>query len=214
MVDMAHLSGIIAAGIHPSPVPFADVVTSTTHKTLLGPRGGLILSRKEHARAVDEAVFPVVQGGPLMHVVAAKATCFGLALKPEFRKFHADVIENARALAAELERLGHRILTGGTDTHLFVVDIGRLNVDGSSAWKWLEDAGVMVNVCAIPFDEKFQLGGIRLGTLSVTGRGMKKDEMGEIALLVDACVRTGSGSSERAKVRSAVKQLCARFPAY
>ena len=214
MVDMAHLSGIVAAGIHPSPIPFADVVTSTTHKTLLGPRGGLMLSRKEHAAAVDDAVFPVVQGGPLMHVIAAKAACFALALKPEFREFHSRVVENARVLAAELERLGHRILTGGTDTHLFVADIGRLGVDASAAWKWLEDAGLLVNACAIPFDTRFQAGGIRIGTLSATGRGMKTDEMGELARLIDACVRRGANPIENAKVRAGLKELCARFPAY
>jgi glycine hydroxymethyltransferase len=214
MVDMAHLSGIVAAGIHPSPVPFADIITSTTHKTLLGPRGGLILSRKEHAKAVDDAVFPIVQGGPLMHVIAAKATCFSLALRPEFKEFHSRVIDNARVLAAELEKLGHRILTGGTDTHLFVADIGRAGVDASVAWKWLEDAGLLVNACAVPFDTKFEVGGIRIGTLSVTGRGMEKDEMGEIARLIDACVRRGAAPSENARVRAGVKELCARFPTY
>ncbi|MBN1503533.1 MAG: ribose 5-phosphate isomerase B [Candidatus Eisenbacteria bacterium] len=214
MVDMAHLSGIVAAGIHPSPVPFADVMTSTTHKTLLGPRGGLILARKEHAPAVDDAVFPVVQGGPLMHAIAAKAACFGLALRPEFRQFQLAVIENARALAAALEKLGHRILAGGTDTHLFVADIGRLGVDASAAWNWLEDAGLLVNACAVPFDTKFQAGGIRVGTLSATGRGMKVEEMGEVARLIDACVRKGSDPSENAKVRAGVRELCARFPAY
>jgi glycine hydroxymethyltransferase len=214
MVDMAHLSGIIAAGIHPSPVPFADVVTSTTHKTLLGPRGGLVLCRRAHAASVDDAVFPVVQGGPLMHVIAAKAACFALALRPEFREFHSRVIDNSRALAAELERLGHRILTGGTDTHLFVADIGRLGVDASAAWKWLEDAGLLVNACAIPFDTKFQVGGIRIGTLSVTGRGMNVGEMEELARLIDSCVRRGADPSENAKVKAGVKDLCSRFPAY
>ena len=214
MVDMAHLSGIVAAGIHPSPVPFADVVTSTTHKTLLGPRGGLILTRKEHAAAIDDAVFPVTQGGPLMHVIAAKAACFGLALRPEFRQFHSAVVENARALAAALEKLGHRILTGGTDTHLFVADIGRVGVDASAAWKWLEDAGLLVNACAIPFDTKFQTGGIRIGTLSATGRGMKTDEMGELARLIDSCVRKGADQAENARVRAGVRELCAKFPAY
>lgn len=214
MVDMAHLSGIVAAGIHPSPVPFADLVTSTTHKTLLGPRGGLVLCRKEHAAPVDDAVFPVVQGGPLMHVIAAKAACFALALRPEFKEFHSRVVDNARALAVELEKLGHRILTGGTDTHLFVADIGGLGVDASAAWKWLENAGLLVNACAIPFDPKFQTGGIRVGTLSVTARGMKIGEMEELARLIDACVRKGADPSQNAKVLAGVKELCARFPAY
>ena len=214
MVDMAHLSGIVAAGIHPSPVPFADVITSTTHKTLLGPRGGLVLCRKEHAAAVDDAVFPVVQGGPLMHVIAAKAACFGLALRPEFREFHSRVIDNARALAAGMQSLGHRILTGGTDTHLFVADIGSLGVDASAAWKWLEQAGLLVNACEVPFGTRFKVGGIRVGTLSATGRGMESGEMAELARLIDACVRKGADSSENAKVRAGVKELCARFPVY
>jgi len=214
MVDMAHLAGLIAAGVHPSPVPFADVVTSTTHKTLLGPRGGLILSKRERAGAVDDAVFPVTQGGPLVHVMAAKAICFGLALGQDFRTFHVQVVENARALARELERLGYRILTGGTDTHLFVADVGGVGVDAAVGWKTLEEARILVNKCAIPFGKTFEFGGIRIGTLSVTARGMKEGEMGTIAELIDTCLKKGSSASELAKVKSGVMELCARFPAY
>jgi glycine hydroxymethyltransferase len=149
-----------------------------------------------------------------MHVIAAKAACFGLALRPEFREFHSRVIENARALAAGMQGLGHRILTGGTDTHLFVADIGSLGVDASLAWKWLEQAGLLVNACEVPFDVRFKVGGIRIGTLTATGRGMKPSDMQELARLVDACVRKGADPSENAKLRAGVKELCSRFPAY
>ncbi len=214
MVDMAHLSGLIAAGIHPSPVPFSDVITSTTHKTLKGPRGGLILCRRELAQAVDEAVFPAMQGGPLMHVIAAKAFCFKLALQKEFREFQTQVVSNARALADELEKLGYRIVSGGTDTHLLVADLRKTGIDGSEACLWLEEAGILVNKCPVPFDKEGSFGGIRVGPLSLTSRGMKDADMGTVATLIDEVLREGPNRSAISRVRSKVKEFCSRFDGY
>lgn len=214
MVDMAHLSGLVAAGIHPSPVPFADVMTSTTHKTLKGPRGGLILCKRELADAIDEAVFPVMQGGPLMHVISAKAFCFKLALQEEFREFQLQVVRNAKALASEMQRLGYRIVSGGTDTHLLVVDLRSRGIDGSDAWQWLEEAGILVNKCAVPFDKEGSFGGIRVGPLSLTSRGMKEEHMGEIAELMDTVLKKGPNRSALSRIRSAVKELCSGFGGY
>jgi glycine hydroxymethyltransferase len=214
MVDMAHLAGLVAAGIHPSPVPFSDVVTSTTHKTLQGPRGGLILCRRELADAIDKAVFPMTQGGPLMHVILAKAMCFKLALQREFREFQLQVVRNSRALATELKRLDYRIVSGGTDTHLFVVDTKAAGIDGSIAWKQLEQAGILVNKCAVPFHEGNTFGGIRIGTLSLTSRGMKDADMAQVAELIHLGLRKGSSSAGIADVKAGVKKLCAQFRAY
>ena len=214
MVDMAHLAGLVAAGIHPSPVPFSDVVTSTTHKTLRGPRGGLILCRREVADAIDRAVFPVMQGGPLMHVILGKAMCFKLALQREFREFQLQVILNAGALAGELQRLGYRIVSGGTDNHLFVVDTKMAGMDGSMAWRQLEKAGILVNKCAVPFQEANTFGGIRIGTLSLTSRGMREADMARVAELIDLGIRKGSSSAGIAEVKAGVTELCARFRIY
>ncbi|UCF79850.1 MAG: ribose 5-phosphate isomerase B [Candidatus Eiseniibacteriota bacterium] len=214
MVDMAHLSGLIAAGIHPSPVPFCDVATSTTHKTLKGPRGGLILCRRELADAIDEAVFPGTQGGPLVHVISAKALCFKLALRSEFREFHVQVVSNCKALAAELQRLGYRIVSGGTDTHLLVVDVRQKGIDGADAWQWLEEAGILVNKCAVPFDEAGPFGGIRVGPLSLTSRGMKEAEMATVAEFIHRVLRTGPDVSGLSRIRSAVREFCSGFGGY
>jgi len=214
MVDMAHLAGLVAAGIHPSPVPYADVVTSTTHKTLKGPRGGLLLGRKKLADAFDKAVFPVLQGGPLMHVVLAKAVCFKLAMGSEFREFQLQVVRNSKALARETEKLGYRIVSGGTENHLFVVDTGSGGIDGSIAWKQLESSGILVNKCPVPFQAEGSFGGIRLGSLSLTARGMKETDMAEIAILIDAVLRKNSRLSGGVTVKSVVEDLCSRFPVY
>lgn len=214
MVDMAHLAGLVAAGIHPSPVPFSDVVTSTTHKTLRGPRGGLILCRREVADAIDRAVFPVMQGGPLMHVILGKAICFKLALQREFREFQLQVILNAGALAGELQRLGYRIVSGGTDNHLFVVDTKMAGMDGSMAWRQLEKTGILVNKCAVPFQEANTFGGIRIGTLSLTSRGMREADTARVAELIDLGIRKGSSSAGIAEVKAGVTELCARFRIY
>ena len=214
MVDMAHLAGLVAAGIHPSPVPFSDVVTSTTHKTLRGPRGGLILCRREVADAIDRAVFPVMQGGPLMHVILGKAMCFKLALQREFREFQLQVILNAGALAGELQRLGYRIVSGGTDNHLFVVDTKMAGMDGSMAWRQLEKTGILVNKCAVPFQEANTFGGIRIGTLSLTSRGMREADTARVAELIDLGIRKGSSSAGIAEVKAGVTELCARFRIY
>lgn len=214
MVDMAHLAGLVAAGIHPSPVPFSDVVTSTTHKTLQGPRGGLILCRRELADAIDKAVFPVTQGGPLMHVILAKAMCFKLALQREFREFQHQVVRNSRALANALMRLEYRIVSGGTDTHLFVVDTTAAGIDGSIAWKQLEQAGILVNKCAVPFQEENTFGGIRIGTLSLTSRGMKDADMVQVAELIHLGLSRGTSSAGIAGAKAGVKRLCAQFRVY
>jgi glycine hydroxymethyltransferase len=214
MVDMAHLSGLVAAGIHPSPVPFSDVATSTTHKTLKGPRGGIVLCKRELAEAIDDAVFPVMQGGPLMHVISAKAYCFKLALRKEFREFHEQVVENAKALAAEMEKLGYRIVSGGTDTHLLVIDLRGVGIDGSDAWQWLEEAGILVNKCAVPFDREGRFGGIRVGPLSLTSRGMKQSEMVTVAELMHAVLNKGPNRSAISRVRSDVREFCSGFEGY
>ncbi|MFH0777952.1 MAG: serine hydroxymethyltransferase [Candidatus Eisenbacteria bacterium] len=214
MVDMAHLSGLVAGGVHPSPVPYADVITSTTHKTLLGPRGGLILCRKEYGEAVDRAVFPGTQGGPLMHVVSAKAVCFRLAQSDWFRGFMAQVVSNSRALCCELQKLGYRIVTGGTDSHLLVVDTAAVGVDGSVAWKWLEEAGILVNKCAVPFGEEGKFDGIRLGTLTLSARGLKEKDMCRVAVLIGTVLRKGLGGDRLAEVRAGVKELCREFAVY
>ena len=214
MVDMAHLAGLVAAGIHPSPVPFADIVTSTTHKTLQGPRGGLVLCRRELADAIDEAVFPVMQGGPLMHVILAKAMCFRLALQREFREFQLQVVRNASALANELKRLGYRIVSDGTDNHLFVVDTKVAGIDGSVAWRQLEKAGILVNKCAVPFHEANTFGGIRIGTLSLTSRGMKEADMPRVAELINLGLKEKSESAGAADLKAGVKQICGQFRVY
>jgi glycine hydroxymethyltransferase len=216
IVDAAHIAGLIAGGAHPSPVPHADVVTFTTHKTLRGPRAGCILSRAEHAAAIDKAVFPGLQGGPLMHVVAAKAVAFKLAAQPEFRDYAAQIVRNAAALAAGLTDEGFRIVSGGTDNHLMLVDLRPFGVTGKVAQEALDRAGITCNKNAIPNDPEkpFVTSGLRLGTASVTTAGMAEAEMGEIARLIAAVLRAPDDEGVRADVCDQANRLCAKFEPY
>ncbi len=215
MVDMAHIAGLVAAGVHPSPVPYADFVTTTTHKTLRGPRGGLILAREKHARALDSNIFPGIQGGPLVHVIAAKAVAFKEAMTDEFVDYQKQVIANADVLARELHRRGFRIVSGGTDNHLLLLDLNSKDITGKEAENLLEDAGLTVNKNAIPFDtrSRFVTGGIRLGTPAVTTRGLKEPEMVMIADWINRAIsnRTPQVLGE---IRQEVRKLCDRLPIY
>ena len=214
MTDMAHIAGLVAAEVHPSPVPHADVVTTTTHKTLRGPRGGMILCREAHAKAIDKAVFPGIQGGPLMHVIAAKAVAFREAMSPEFRRDAAQTVTNARALAASLADAGASIISGGTDNHLMLVDVRPLGVNGKEADAALGEVRITVNKNTIPYDpEKPMIGsGIRLGTPAVTGRGMQEAEMREIAsVIIDGIAARGDVGAQDA-VRQRVASITGRFP--
>ncbi|MCO6401439.1 MAG: ribose 5-phosphate isomerase B [Verrucomicrobia bacterium] len=214
MVDMAHFAGLVAAGVHPSPVPFADFVTSTTHKTLRGPRGGLILCREQFAADVDKQVFPGIQGGPLMHIIAAKAVCFHEALQPAFREYGKQIVANARAVAAGLTKAGMRICSGGTDNHLMLVDLTPLGISGKDAAAALDKASITVNKNTIPFDAKsaFVTSGIRVGTPAVTTRGMKEAEMGQIAELIARILKDPQNDSAIEAVRKDVVALTAKFP--
>ncbi len=217
--DIAHIAGLVAAGLHPSPVAHADFVTTTTHKTHRGPRGGLVLCPAKYAKAIDSAVFPGVQGGPLMHVIAAKAVCFGECLKPEFKSYSAQIIRNARALAAAMSGRGYKIISGGTDNHLFLVDLrGNLpDLVAKKAQEILELASITCNRNTVPFETRspFQASGIRLGTPAVTTRGLTEPDMDEIAGCIDAVLRA-IGTPEESGAVAAVKQraqaLMARFP--
>jgi glycine hydroxymethyltransferase len=217
MVDMAHIAGLVAAGLHPSPVPYADFVTTTTHKTLRGPRGGMILCKKEYAKRIDSAVFPGTQGGPLMHVIAAKAVALKLALQPEFAEYQRQTVANAKALAVALVAEGFDLVSGGTDNHLMLVNLINKGLTGKDAEKALDEVGITVNKNAIPFDPQkpFISSGIRLGTPAVTSRGMKEPEMKEIASMI-AEVLNGmkSGTLDKQAVAAQVQTLCARFPLY
>ncbi|MFP7755463.1 serine hydroxymethyltransferase [Thermodesulfobacteriota bacterium B35] len=215
MVDMAHIAGLVAAGVHPSPVPYADFVTSTTHKTLRGPRGGLILAREKHARALDSNIFPGIQGGPLVHVIAAKAVAFREAMSGEFRAYQQQVVRNATVLAERLAGHGFRVVSGGTDNHLMLIDLGSKDITGKEAERLLEDAGLTVNKNAIPFDtrSRFVTGGIRIGTPAVTTRGLKEEEMVRIGDWINRVI-TSREVSEIGRVRQEVRQLCERFPLY
>ena len=213
-IDMAHIAGLVAAGEHPSPVPHAQFVTTTTHKSLRGPRGGIVLCAEEYAKAIDSSVFPGVQGGPLMHVIAAKAVCFHEALQPQFREYQRQVVLNAKALAAGVAKHGFRIVSGGTDNHLMLVDLRPKEINGRDAQNVLDRAGITVNKNAIPFDTYpiFKPGGIRLGTPAVTTRGMKEEEMLEIADLIAEALAAGEDERTIANVRQQVQQLTRRFP--
>ena len=216
--DIAHIAGPIAAGLHPSPVPHADYVTSTTHKTLRGPRGGLILCREEHAKDIDRRVFPGVQGGPLVHIIAAKAVAFGEALREDFKEYQRQVLANAKALASELQEQGLRLVSGGTDNHLMLVDVwldGK-GVTGKDAEKALEAALITVNKNTIPFDQNkpFVASGLRIGTPAVTTRGMKEPEMREIGRLIAEVIHAPESEEGRNKVKRDVADLTARFPLY
>ena len=216
LVDMAHISGLIAAGVHPSPIPHADIVTSTTHKTLRGPRGGFTLCREPLAKAVDKQVFPGTQGGPLEHVIAAKAVAFGEALKPSFKTYAAQVVRNAAALAAELLARGYQLVTGGTDTHLMLVDLRNKGLTGKAAETALGRAGIHVNKNAVPNDPQspFVTSGIRVGTPALTTRGMGEAEMRAIAGLMDAVLRAGESEGAQRAALAEVRELTAAFPLY
>ncbi len=216
MVDMAHIAGLVAAGVHPSPVPYAHVTTTTTHKTLRGPRGGLILSNEEDiAKRIDKAIFPGTQGGPLMHTIAAKAVCFGEALAPEFKDYGKAVVENCSALANALLKEGFKLVSGGTDNHLILVDLTGMKVDtGKEAEHLLDEIGITCNKNAIPYDKKspFITSGIRLGTAAVTTRGFVKDDMQEVAEIISITLKDFEGKAEEARAR--VKALCEKYPLY
>lgn len=214
MVDMAHIAGMIAAGVHPSPVPYADVVTSTTHKTLRGPRGGFILSRAELAQAIDAAVFPATQGGPLMHVIAAKAVAFHEAMQPSFVDYQQATLENALVLASELQRLGIRLVSGGTDTHLILINLTGSGVNGRDAEEALGRAGIMVNRNAVPFDTLPPriTSGIRLGTPAATTRGLGKEEMKRIANLIFRVLTNINNREIQNQVRREIAEMCQHFP--
>ncbi|MGA7398884.1 MAG: serine hydroxymethyltransferase [Candidatus Sulfotelmatobacter sp.] len=216
LVDMAHFAGLVAGGAHPSPVPHAHIVTSTTHKTLRGPRSGLILSKAEFAAAIDKVVFPGMQGGPLMHIIAAKAICFQEAMQPEFRDYAKQVVANAKVLAETLAAEGFRIISGGTDTHLMLVDVFSKGMLGSEAEKALGEAGITVNKNAIPFDVNPPLkpSGIRIGTPALTTRGMREAEMGQVARWIADALLHRSDSSALARIRNEVLGLCEAFPLY
>ena len=213
-VDIAHIAGLVAAGLHPSPVGIADFVTSTTHKSLRGPRGGIIMCKPEYAKSIDSLMFPGVQGGPLMHVIAAKAVCFHEALQPAFRGYQQQITSNAKALAASLERKGFRIVSGGTDNHLMLVDLRSKGLNGKQAQETLDRAGITVNKNSIPFDTEpvVKGGGIRVGTPAVTTRGMKEEDMMEIADLIDDALRPGADESALVSVRQKVRALTGRYP--
>jgi glycine hydroxymethyltransferase len=213
-IDMAHISGLVAGGQHPSPIPHAQFVTTTTHKSLRGPRGGIVMCTAEHAKAIDGTVFPGVQGGPLMHVIAAKAVCFHEALLPSFRDYQRQVVFNAKALAAGLAKHGYRITSGGTDNHLMLVDLRPKDLNGKVAQEVLDRAGITVNKNGIPFDTYpiFKPGGIRVGTPAVTTRGMKEEEMLEIADLMNDALQNRDDANALEGIRGKVRELTRRFP--
>ncbi len=214
MVDMAHPAGMVATGLHPTPVPYADVITSTTHKTLRGPRGGFILCRKELASAIDAAVFPRMQGGPFMHIIAAKAVTFHEAMQPEFVNYQRATLDNARLLASELQRLGLRLISGGTDTHLVLISLTEIGITGRKAEEVLGRAGIVVNRDPIPFDPRPALvtSGIRLGTPAVTTRGFGQEEMKHIASLIVKVINNTDNQDIENQVSQEVSQICYRFP--
>lgn len=213
MVDMAHIAGLVAAGLHDNPVPHAHFVTTTTHKTLRGPRGGAILCKKEYAKKIDKAIFPGIQGGPLMHIIAAKAVSFGEALKPEFKEYQKQIIANAKALAEALKENGFRLVTDGTDNHLILIDVRTKGLTGKKAETLLEEVRVATNKNTIPFDPEspFVTSGIRIGTPAVTTRGMKEEDMKEIASIITMAL---DENEDREEIKSKVKTLCDKFPLY
>ena len=216
MVDMAHIAGLVACGLHPNPVEYADFVTTTTHKTLRGPRSGMILCKKKFARKIDSAVFPGIQGGPLMHVIAAKAVCLKEAGEAVFKIYQVQVIKNAKALSNALSKRGYRIVSGGTDNHLFLVDLGDGAITGKYAAERLDRAGITVNKNLIPFDRRSAnlTSGLRLGTAALTTRGMKEKEMVKIAELIDVVLKNGNKSYSLSRVREEIKVLTKAFPLY
>ncbi len=213
-VDMAHIAGLVATGLHPSPVPYADVVTTTTHKTLRGPRGGLILCKEKHAKKIDSAVFPGTQGGPLMHIIAAKAVCFKEALSPDFKKYQEQVLKNAQAMANRLVENGFKIISGGTDNHLMLVDVTPFGANGRDVQNLLESANITLNKNSIPNEtlSPALTSGVRIGTPAITTRGMKEDECIYIADLITDLIKGGEGKVEEIKAK--VVKLCEKFPIY
>jgi glycine hydroxymethyltransferase len=216
VVDMAHIAGLVAAGLHPSPVPYSEIVTTTTHKTLRGPRGGLILTREAHARTLNSQIFPGIQGGPLEHVIAAKAVALGEALRPEFKDYQRRIVENAQALAAGLVTAGLRLVSGGTDNHLMLVDLRPKKLTGKVAEEALGKAGITVNKNMIPWDPEKPMttSGIRVGTPALTTRGMGRREMAAVAALIGRVLDAPADAAVLARVRGEVKELCQQFPMY
>src|SRR5262245_58871477 len=214
LADIAHIAGLVAAGIHPSPVPHADFVTTTTHKTLRGPRGGLVMCKEKYAKEIDSQAFPGIQGGPLMHVIAAKAVCLLEALQPSFKAYQEQIVKNAKALAEGLKRNNFRLVSGGTDNHLMMVDVGARGMTGKDCQITLDEAGITVNKNTIPFETRspFQASGIRLGTPAVTTRGMKEPEMAAIADMISEVLMDIKNLDAARSVRQRVRELTARFP--
>ena len=216
VTDMAHIAGLVAAGLHPSPVPHSDFVTTTTHKTLRGPRAGMVLCRGQYAKELDKAVFPGLQGGPLMHIIAAKAVCLKEAAEPGFKEYAKQVVANARALAAEVSKAGFRIVSGGTDNHLFLIDLYSRGITGKDAQPALDRAGITTNKNSIPFDPTPPMtgGGVRMGTPAVTTRGMLEKDMARIAAWIgEVLSHLGDAERER-RIRSEVAEFAAQFPLY
>ncbi len=214
MVDMAHIAGLVAAGLHPSPVPYADVVTTTTHKTLRGPRGGMIMCKAEHAKAIDKSIFPGTQGGPLMHIIAAKAVSFGEALRPEFKEYQTQIVKNAAVLADSLLSEGFNLISGGTDNHLMLCDLRPFDITGKEFEHRLDDVLITVNKNAIPNDPQspFITSGIRIGTPAVTSRGLMEDDMKNLAHLIGMAAR--DFENKRDEIMAEVKKICAKYPIY
>ena len=216
MVDMAHIAGLVAAGVHPSPVPYADYVTTTTHKTMRGPRGGLILAKEEYGKSLNSKIFPGIQGGPLMHVIAAKAVSFKEAMSREFVRYQQQVVKNSQALGAALSRYGFRLVSGGSDNHLLLVDLTNKDITGKEAEAVLESAGMTVNKNAVPFDtqSRFVTGGIRVGTPAVTSRGLKEQDMQQIAGWMNRAILNRIDVQAMKKIRAEVRELCEKYPLY
>ena len=216
MVDMAHFAGLVAAGLHPNPVEYADIVTTTTHKTLRGPRGGMIMCKEEYAKAIDKSIFPGIQGGPLMHVIAAKAVAFGEALQPEFKEYAKQVIVNAQTLAETLQREGFTIVSGGTDTHVLLVDLRTVGLTGKVAEHVLDEVGITCNKNTIPFDPEspFVTSGIRLGTPALTTRGLNAEDMKEIASIISLVLKQSEDTAVLEEAKQRVAALCEKYPMY
>ena len=214
MVDMAHIAGLVAGGVHPNPVPYADIVTTTTHKTLRGPRGGLILCKEQYAKAIDKAIFPGTQGGPLMHIIAAKAVCFGEALKPEFKEYAEQIVKNAKAMADGLTKRGLKLVSGGTDNHLMLLDLSESEVTGKELEKRLDEVYITANKNTIPNEQRspFITSGVRLGTPAVTTRGLKEEDMDVIAECIYLAVTDFENSKEA--IRAKVTSICEKYPLY
>lgn len=214
MVDIAHIAGLVAAGLHPSPVPYADFVTSTTHKTLRGPRGGVIMCKEEWGKAIDKAIFPGIQGGPLMHIIAAKGVAFKEALSPEFKEYQKQIVKNAAAMAKQFSDCGVKMVSGGTDNHLILLNLTDKGITGKELEKMLDEVHITVNKNAIPFDTQkpFVTSGIRIGTPAITSRGMKEEEAKLIACLISDVIEKGESCFE--EVKQKVSGLCKKFPLY